>query len=182
MGPDGTGDGERRSERRPQRRDRRHDQDRLDRRAGADGRLRPMPRPSLRSDLAGRLLSHAGAVRAGLRLEELAVARGPAGVAVARRSPQARRPRSKAELQEIAKQRNEELDKLVSETFERELAKLPAEIQAAARAARDDARRRAHRRAKAADQGVPVSERRSRLGLSLPARSAAPASTRNGTS
>ncbi len=41
-----------------------------------------------------------------------------------------------AELADISKRRTEELDKLVSETFERELAKLPQEIQADARAAR----------------------------------------------
>jgi hypothetical protein len=39
-----------------------------------------------------------------------------------------------AELQEISRQRTEALDKIVSQTFETELAKLPAELQAAARA------------------------------------------------
>jgi mono/diheme cytochrome c family protein len=43
---------------------------------------------------------------------------------------------AESELQEISKRRTEELDKLVSETFESELAKLPAEIQTTARAAR----------------------------------------------
>ena len=42
-----------------------------------------------------------------------------------------------AKLQEITTERNAELDKIVSETFERELAKLPAEAQSAARAAHD---------------------------------------------
>ena len=45
---------------------------------GLERRLRPVPRPSLRSDSAGRLLSPAGRVRAGLRLEELAHARAAA--------------------------------------------------------------------------------------------------------
>ncbi len=42
-----------------------------------------------------------------------------------------------AKLQEITTERNAELDKIVSQTFERELAKLPAEAQSAARAAHD---------------------------------------------
>ncbi len=41
-----------------------------------------------------------------------------------------------SELQDLAKRRTEELDQLVNETFERELAKLPAEMQTAARTAR----------------------------------------------
>ncbi len=41
-----------------------------------------------------------------------------------------------SELQDISKRRTEELDQLVNETFERELGKLPAEIQAPARDAR----------------------------------------------
>jgi len=41
-----------------------------------------------------------------------------------------------AELQKVGKRRNEELDKLVQETLERELATLPVEVQPAARAAR----------------------------------------------
>jgi hypothetical protein len=40
------------------------------------------------------------------------------------------------ELQEVSKQRLEELDKIVAETFERELAKLPAEIQPKAKEVR----------------------------------------------
>ena len=49
------------------------------RRARAYGRMCPVPRSSLRSDLARRLLSHASDLRTGVRLEELAVARRPAG-------------------------------------------------------------------------------------------------------
>lgn len=41
------------------------------------------------------------------------------------------------ELKDVAKRRNEELDKIVSDTFQRELAKLPEELQDEARAARD---------------------------------------------
>jgi hypothetical protein len=41
------------------------------------------------------------------------------------------------EMQELTNRRNAELDQLVGDTFERELAKLPAEIQAPARAARE---------------------------------------------
>jgi len=44
---------------------------------------------------------------------------------------------AEAELQEITRQRNAELDQLVTQTFERELAKLPTEMQAAARLAHD---------------------------------------------
>jgi hypothetical protein len=44
-----------------------------------------------------------------------------------------------AKLQAITTERNAELDKIVSETFERELAKLPADSQSAARAAHDTA-------------------------------------------
>jgi len=44
-----------------------------------------------------------------------------------------------AELAEVAKNRNEELDKIVSDTFERELQKLPADQQSLARAARETA-------------------------------------------
>lgn len=44
-----------------------------------------------------------------------------------------------AKLQAITTERNAELDKIVNETFERELAKLPAESQSAARAAHDTA-------------------------------------------
>ena len=77
-----------------------------------------------------------------------------------------------AELQEVTRQHNAELDQIVGQTFERELAKLPAEVQSAARAAHDTARRQTQRRAKAADQGISVSECRSRLGLSLSSRSA----------
>ena len=40
------------------------------------------------------------------------------------------------EMKELAKRRTDELDQLVNETFERELAKLPAEIQTPARTAR----------------------------------------------
>jgi hypothetical protein len=40
-------------------------------------------------------------------------------------------------LQSITKERNAELDQIVGQTFERELAKLPAEMQSAARAAHD---------------------------------------------
>ncbi len=43
---------------------------------------------------------------------------------------------AESEMKEVARQRTEELDKLVDETFERELAKLPAEIQTPARTAR----------------------------------------------
>ncbi|MCC6492903.1 MAG: DUF1553 domain-containing protein [Pirellulales bacterium] len=42
-----------------------------------------------------------------------------------------------AELAEIARQRNEELDQLVRQTFEGELAKLPSELQAPAREAHE---------------------------------------------
>ena len=42
-----------------------------------------------------------------------------------------------AELQEITRQRNAELDQIVVQTFERELAKLPTEKQSAARLAHD---------------------------------------------
>jgi hypothetical protein len=42
-----------------------------------------------------------------------------------------------AKLKEITTERTAELDKIVGETFERELAKLPAEAQSAARAAHD---------------------------------------------
>jgi hypothetical protein len=42
-----------------------------------------------------------------------------------------------AKLQEICTERTAELDKIVSQTFERELAKLPADAQPAARAAHD---------------------------------------------
>jgi mono/diheme cytochrome c family protein len=41
------------------------------------------------------------------------------------------------ELQDVSKQRTDELDKIVSETFDRELAKLPADIQPQARAVRE---------------------------------------------
>jgi len=41
------------------------------------------------------------------------------------------------ELQEVTRQRLEELDQLVYDTFERELAKLPEDVQPAARAARE---------------------------------------------
>lgn len=41
------------------------------------------------------------------------------------------------ELQDVSKQRTEELDKIVSETFERELAKLPVEVQPKANAVRE---------------------------------------------
>jgi len=41
------------------------------------------------------------------------------------------------ELQDVAKQRTDELDKIVAETFERELAKLPAEIQPKAKEVRE---------------------------------------------
>ncbi len=44
-----------------------------------------------------------------------------------------------AELADITKRRNEELDQLVGETFERELAKLPEELQEKARATRETA-------------------------------------------
>ncbi|MEZ6059126.1 MAG: PSD1 and planctomycete cytochrome C domain-containing protein [Planctomycetaceae bacterium] len=44
-----------------------------------------------------------------------------------------------AELADVEKQRTEELDSIVSETFERELLKLPAEQQPLARAARETA-------------------------------------------
>ena len=41
------------------------------------------------------------------------------------------------ELREVSKQRTDELDKIVNETFEKELAKLPAEIQPQAKSARE---------------------------------------------
>ena len=41
------------------------------------------------------------------------------------------------EINDVAKQRTDELDKLVAETFERELGKLPAEIQPKAKAVRE---------------------------------------------
>lgn len=41
------------------------------------------------------------------------------------------------ELQDVSKQRTDELDKIVAETFERELAKLPAEIQPKAKEVRE---------------------------------------------
>jgi len=41
------------------------------------------------------------------------------------------------ELQDVSKQRTDELDKIVSETFERELAKLPMEVQPQAKAVRE---------------------------------------------
>jgi mono/diheme cytochrome c family protein len=41
------------------------------------------------------------------------------------------------EMEEVGKQRLEELDKIVAETFERELAKLPADIQPKAKAVRE---------------------------------------------
>ena len=44
---------------------------------------------------------------------------------------------AEAELQEVTRQRNVELDQIVSQTFERELAKLPTEMQSAARLAHD---------------------------------------------
>ena len=46
---------------------------------------------------------------------------------------------SDQELAEVSRQRTEELDKLVAETFERELVKLPAETQPKARLARETA-------------------------------------------
>ena len=69
--------------------------------AGPDRRLRPVPQPPLRSDPAGRLLPPAGRLRAGLRLEELAAAGGPAGLAVDRRRPRRRPPRSRPRLRSI---------------------------------------------------------------------------------
>jgi len=44
-----------------------------------------------------------------------------------------------AELRKVSQERTAELDRIVSETFERELAKLPAEVQPAARQARETA-------------------------------------------
>ncbi len=44
-----------------------------------------------------------------------------------------------AELEEVTKKRNEELDRIVNETFERELQKLPTDQQPLARAARETA-------------------------------------------
>lgn len=44
-----------------------------------------------------------------------------------------------AELKQISEQQNAELDQIVSDTFERELAKLPPDVQPAARVARDTA-------------------------------------------
>ncbi len=44
---------------------------------------------------------------------------------------------AEAELQEITRQRNAELDQIVNQTFDRELAKLPTEMQIAARLAHD---------------------------------------------
>jgi len=41
------------------------------------------------------------------------------------------------ELQDVSKQRTDELDKIVAETFERELAKLPTEVQPQAKAVRE---------------------------------------------
>lgn len=46
---------------------------------------------------------------------------------------------AESELQAIDRQRNAELDQIVHETFERELAKLPTEMQSAARLAHDTA-------------------------------------------
>lgn len=43
------------------------------------------------------------------------------------------------ELKQVSDQRNEELDKIVAETFERELAKLPEEVRSEARLARETA-------------------------------------------
>jgi mono/diheme cytochrome c family protein len=45
-----------------------------------------------------------------------------------------------AELAEVARNRNDELDKIVNDTFERELQKLPADQQPLARAARESAK------------------------------------------
>ena len=76
---------------------RRHDQDRLDFAPGTVGRLRPVPRPPLRSDSAGRLLPPAGRLRAGTQLEELAspVAATRFALHTGRSSPRRRRePRS----------------------------------------------------------------------------------------
>ncbi|MBL9161662.1 MAG: PSD1 domain-containing protein [Planctomycetaceae bacterium] len=46
---------------------------------------------------------------------------------------------AEADLQEIDRQRHAELDQIVNQTFERELAKLPTEMQSAARLAHDTA-------------------------------------------
>ena len=85
MSADGTATGASTQDAGPQPGHRRHDQDRLHVAVGPDRRLRPVPRPSLRSDSAGGLLSPARRVRAGLQLEGLESARPAAGLAVDRR-------------------------------------------------------------------------------------------------
>ncbi len=64
--------------------------------------------------------------------------RAPPARLVSLWSPDVRRQAAtvESELAEVTRQRNEELDQLVHDTFERELAKLPAETQELARAAR----------------------------------------------
>ena len=74
-----------------------------------------------------------------------------------------------AKLKEITTERNAELDKIVSQTFERELAKLPAEAQSAARAAHDTPADKRSDAQKALIQAASISKCRSRYGLSLPA-------------
>ena len=71
----------------------RHDQDRLDVAVGPLGRLCSVPRSPLRPDPAGRLLPHAGRVRAGSQLEELARPRTAPRLALHRCRPRPRRRR-----------------------------------------------------------------------------------------
>src|SRR5262245_4252660 len=65
--------------------------------------------------------------------------RAPNGRLVSLWSDETRKAAEAAEkeLQDVSKQRTDELDKIVGETFDRELAKLPADIQPQARAVRE---------------------------------------------
>ena len=94
MAPDGTGDGGVDQNAGPQRGDGRDDQDRQLVAAGPDGRLRPVPQPSLRPDPAGRLLPPAGHLRAGLRLRRTGGSRRRGWCRCGRDEDASRPPRS----------------------------------------------------------------------------------------
>ena len=135
MAADGTVDRRRRTRRWREPGRRRHAQDRRLVAAGADGRLRPVPRPPLRSDPAGRLLPAPGHLRAGPR---------PAALAAARRSgwsrstptptgpgPRPSRPRRRS----CRRRSTPRPQKFVAAALEKELQKFPEPLRTKLRAA-----------------------------------------------
>ena len=102
--------------------------------AGPDGRLRPVPRPSLRPDPAGRLLPPPGHLRAGLRLEELAARRRRGWSRSGPTTTAQQAAAVEAELQKIDERAAGRDGRRSSTTiFEKEVAKLPEEQRELAR-------------------------------------------------